>query len=278
MSRDAWFEAQYDNRGAVPDHRSIYQRRAEWSHRVRLRRRCFLDVAYGPGELHKFDMFPSDGPSRAVVSFIHGGYWRSRDKSDFSFLADVLCPRGWTLAVPNYSLCPVSSVEQAVRDMLQAHAWLHANAGAYGGDGDRILAVGHSAGGQLAAMMAACDWDEYAPGLPVDLVKGVLAISGIYDLMPLRRTTMNHDLGLDANAARVASPVTYRPRRRVPVVLAVGESESNEFHRQCRLLGNRWSHCVRDTIVVPGANHFTVLDALSTQDGLLLKAIEELTP
>lgn len=276
MSRDAWFETQYDNRGAVPEHGAIYERRAQWSHRVRLRRRCFLDVPYGAGDLQKLDMFPSDRPSRAVMSFIHGGYWRSRDKSDFSFLADVFCPRGFTLAIPNYSLCPAATVEQAVRDTLLAHAWLHANAASYGGDGARIVAAGHSAGGQLAAMMAACDWADYAPGLPVDLVKGVLAISGIYDLMPLRRTTMNRDLGLDENAARVASPVTYRPRRCVPVVLAVGEAESNEFQRQCRLLGSLWSHCVRETIVLPGANHFTVLDAMSTDDGALVKAIEGL--
>jgi arylformamidase len=276
LNRDAWFETQYDNRGAVPDHPAIYEEREQWSRRVRLRRRCYLDVPYGSGEMHALDIFPSDGSSRAVVSFIHGGYWRSRDKTDFSFLADALCPEGYTLAVPNYALCPAATVEQAVRDMLLAHAWLYRNIGAYGGDPGRILVAGHSAGGQLAAMMAACDWADYAPGLPPDLVKGVLAISGIYDLMPLRRTSMNRDLRLDENAARVASPVTYHPRRRVPVVLAVGEAELTEFHRQCRLLGGRWSHCVREMRVLPGANHFTVLDALSARDGELVGVLADL--
>lgn len=276
MADDAWFEAQYDNRGAVPEHATIYAERAERSRRARLRRRCFLDVPYGDGPLQRLDVFPSSGPSRAVASFIHGGYWRSRDKSDFSFLADPLCAAGFTLVVPNYALCPASSVEQAVRDMLAAHAWIHARIGSYGGDGSRLLVAGHSAGAQLAAMMAACDWPAYAPGLPADLVKGVLAISGIYDLMPLRRTSMNADLRLDENAARVASPVSYRPARPVPVVTAVGTEESAEFQRQCRALGSCWPRCVRRSLHLSGANHFTILASLESPEGVLHQALQEL--
>jgi len=217
------------------------------------------------------------GRDAPVVVFIHGGYWRWLDKSDFSYLAQTLCPAGYTLVLPNYSLCPAASVEQAIRDTLAAHAWVYRNIRSYGGDPRRIFVAGHSAGGQLAAMMVACDWQDYASDLPAGLVRGALAISGIYDLMPLRRTAMNADLRLDENAARVASPVTYRPSRGVPVITAVGEAESTEFQRQCRLLGSQWPRCVRKSVTVPHANHFTILDGLSRPDGTLMQALRELT-
>ena len=125
-------------------------------------------------------------------------------------------------------------------------------------------------------MMAACEWSRYEPGLPADLVKGAFAVSGIYDLMPLRRTSMNADLRLDENAARVASPVTYFPSRPVPVLTAVGAEESAEFRRQAQLLANHWPHCSRGCIVVPGANHFTIVERLAERKGVLFDALLEL--
>ena len=275
-SEDAWFEAQYNVRAAVPQHEEILAGYQERSRLARLRLPCYLDVAYGTGPLETLDVFPASGPSRAVLVFIHGGYWRSRDKADFAFLAAALCPAGFTLVLPNYALCPAVSIETIVRQMLAAHAWVYRNIGAYGGSPQRLLAAGHSAGGQLAAMMAACDWHRHEPDLPPDLVKGALAVSGLYDLMPLRRTSMNRDLRLDENAARVASPVTYRPSRSVPVITAVGERESNEFKRQNRLLVEHWPHCRCRALEVPGADHFTILEHLARTDGMLFEALEEL--
>ena len=276
MADDAWFENQYNARAAVPGYVEIFARQAALSRQVRLRRTCYLDVPYGEGAMETLDVFSRAGSSRAVVSFIHGGYWRSRDKSDLSYVADALCDAGFTCVLPNYGLCPQVTIEHIVRQMLKAHAWLYRNAHLYGGNPARLLVCGHSAGGHLAAMMAACDWSDYEPGLPPDLVKAALAISGIYDLMPLRRTSMNADLGLDENAALVASPVTYKPSRPVPVVTAVGAEESNEFRRQCMLLRECWPHCVREPIVVPCLNHFSILDSFAQPDGVLFRTVERL--
>jgi len=273
---DRWFEQQYNARAAVPGHVEVFTRGAERSRRARLHQRCYLEVAYGDGALEAMDIFPSAGPSRGLLSFIHGGYWRSRDKADFSYLASAFCKRGYTVAIPNYALCPQVTIEHIVRQMLKAHAWLHRNAGDYGARDVPMVVCGHSAGGHLAAMMAACDWHRYEPGLPADLVSGALAVSGIYDLMPLKRTSMNADLRLDENAAMVLSPVTYLPSRAVPVVSAVGAEESGEFQRQCSLLHERWPHCVGTPLVVPGANHFTIVESLAQAESPLFAAAEGL--
>ncbi len=273
---DDWFEMQYNARAAVPQHAEIYADYAERSRRSRRNRPCYLDVAYGEDAMEVMDIFPASGAGRAVLTFIHGGYWRSRDKADFSFLADTLCPAGFTLALANYALCPDASIEQIVRQMLAAHAWVYRNVAAFGGDPRRLLVSGHSAGAHLAAMMAACEWERYEPDLPTDLVKGALAVSGIYDLMPLRRTSMNADLRLDENAARVVSPVSYRPSRGVPVVAAVGELESGEFRRQNRLLTQHWPGCRCEAIEIPGANHFTILQRLGRSDGELRQVLDRL--
>lgn len=270
---DAWFETQYNARDAVPEHPAIFAAYEAHSRRTRLRQPCYLDVAYGDGERETLDVFPSRGAARAVLTFIHGGYWRSRDKADFSFVAEALCALGFTVVLPNYTLCPQVSVEHIVRRMLAAHAWVYRNIAAYGGTPQRLLVSGHSAGGHLAAMMAACDWGRYEADLPPDLVKGALVISGIYDLMPLRRTSMNAELRLDENAARVVSPVTYRPARAIPLVAAVGALESSEFQRQSALLGEHWPRCRCERIEVGGADHFTILQALAHPEGELTRAL-----
>ena len=117
---DVWFETQYNARASVPEHAEIFAGYQERSRRARLSLPCYLDVAYGDDAAETLDVFPSGGPSRAVLTFIHGGYWRSRDKADFSFLAAALCPAGFTLVVPNYALCPAVSIETIVRQMLAA--------------------------------------------------------------------------------------------------------------------------------------------------------------
>ena len=273
---DGWFEAQYNARAAVPEFPEIFARGEARARRTRIDLPCYLDVPYGDGALETLDVFPAVGPSRGVLTFIHGGYWRSRDKSDFSMLARAYCPSGITLVIPNYALCPAVTIEHIIRQMLKAHAWVYRSIGAYGGNADRIVVSGHSAGGHLAAMMAACEWDEFERGLPGDLIKGAMAISGIYDLMPLRRTSMNSDLKLDENAARVASPATYLPSRPVPVITAVGAKESAEFRRQAQLLAARWSHCSRGCIVLPRTNHFTIVERFGERRGELFDALLDL--
>lgn len=271
-SLDEHLDREYDARAAVPEVGAILERWAQRSRAVRCDEPCFLDVPYGTAPAERIDLFPARGRSRALLVFVHGGYWRSRDKAEFSFLAPAFTREGVSLAVVGYSLCPAVSVEHIVRQMRAAHAWLWRHAGRYGADASNLHVSGHSAGGHLAAMMAACDWPRHESGLPTGLVKGVLALSGLYDLTPLLRTRINADLRLDENAARLLSPVAREPAHAVPVFTAVGADETAEFHRQARLLAQRWPRCVVGAVPAPGCNHFTILDALADPASRLFRA------
>ena len=255
-------EEQYNVRAAIPEHPEFFVRWMERSHRARQALACEIDVAYGPGPGEKLDIFPARGRCRALLTFIHGGFWRALDKSDFSFIAGPYVERGVTVAVVNYALAPVVTVETIVQQMLAAHGWIYRNCKRYCVPRDRIYVSGHSAGGHLTAMMLAAVWSAYASDLPDDLVKGGLAVSGIYDLAPLLKVSFNSDMRLDAAAVKKLSPVHYRPLRAVPLYTSVGGAESAEFRRQNRLIGSTWDHCFRRDIPMPGFHHLSVMEQL----------------
>jgi arylformamidase len=209
--------------------------------------------------------------------FIHGGYWRSLDKKDFSFLAPALVDGGISLAVVNYDLCPKVSMEEIVRQMLRASRWLWLHAEDYGMDQDRLYVGGHSAGGHLTAMLMTALWPVFDPQLPKDLWKGGLAISGLYDLRPLVDIDwLNVDLRLDETSAMRLSPAFMPPATRAPVMTAVGGDESSEFLRQNALLGERWRGAFAGDIPMPGKNHFSVVDGLADQASPLFQGVRKL--
>jgi arylformamidase len=262
----AFLNREYNNRELVPDHGQYFARWAETSARARSTMTCHLDVRYGdmPGET--MDIFPARKGDGSCMMFIHGGYWRSLDKKDHSFLAPALVDGGVSLAVVNYDLCPKVSIEDIVQQMLRASRWLWLHAEEYGMDQDRLYVGGHSAGGHLTAMLMCALWPVFDRQLPKDLWKGGLAISGVYDLRPLLHVDMlQPDLRLDEASALRLSPAFMTPATRAPVMTAVGGNESSEFLRQNALIGERWRAAFAGDIPMPGAHHFSVLDGLANQ-------------
>jgi len=260
----AWLGSQYNNRALVPDHPRYFARWAETSARARETLECRLDIAYGNAPGEKLDFFPAKRGDGACMTFIHGGYWRSLDKKDFSFLAPPWVEAGVSVAVVNYDLCPKVTIEEIVREMLRASRWLWLRAGELGFDRERLYVSGHSAGGHLVAMLMAALFPVFDPRLPKDLWKGGLAISGVYDLTPLPEVDfLQGDLRLDAESARRVSPVFLPPATRSPVMTSVGGEESDEFRRQNALLGKRWQAAFAGDIPMPGKNHFSVVDGLA---------------
>ena len=256
----------YNNRELVPDHPQYFARWAESSQHARATMTCHLDLRYGDAPGEAIDLFPARKGDGSCLMFIHGGYWRSLDKKDFSFLAPTLVDGGISAAVVNYDLCPKVSMEEIVRQMLRASRWLWLHAEDYGMDQDRLYVGGHSAGGHLTAMLMAAIWPVFDPQLPKDLWKGGLAISGLYDLRPLVDIDwLNVDLRLDEASAMRLSPAFMPPATRAPVMTCVGGDESSEFLRQNTLLGERWRSAFAGDIPMPGKNHFSVVDGLADQ-------------
>jgi arylformamidase len=273
----AQFSRLYNNRELVPDHARYLSRWAEESKRARDIMTSHLDLRYGdmPGET--IDLFPARKGDGSCLMFIHGGYWRSLDKRDFSWLAPALVDGGISLAVVNYDLCPAVSIEDIVQQMLRASRWLWLHAEEFGMDQDRLYVGGHSAGGHLTAMLMCALWPVFDRQLPKDLWKGGLAVSGLYDLRPLIDVDfLQADLRLDDEAARRLSPALMPPATRAQLMTCVGGDESSEFHRQNALLRERWRAAVAESIPMPGRNHFSVLDALADEGSALFAGARRL--
>jgi len=267
----------YNNRELVPDHAQYFARWAEAAQRARATMTSHLDLRYGDAPGEALDLFPARKGDGSCLMFIHGGYWRSLDKKDFSFLAPALVDGGISLAVVNYDLCPKVSMEEIVRQMLRASRWLWLHAEDYGMDQDRLYASGHSAGGHLTAMLMCAVWPVFDRQLPKDLWKGGLALSGLYDLRPLIDIDwLNVDLRLDETSAMRLSPAFIPPATRAPVMTSVGGDESSEFLRQNALLGERWRGVFAGDIAMPGRNHFSVVDGLAEQASPLFQGVRKL--
>ena len=271
-------EREYNARASIPEHPQIFARWAEQSAAVRRLRACVIDLNYGETAAEKLDLFPASRDGAPLLVFIHGGYWRSLDKSDFAWVAPPFTNHGVSVALLNYGLAPKTPMEEIVRQMLRAHAWLYRNGDRLGFDPSRIYVSGHSAGGHLTAMMMAALWPAYAPDLPADLVKGGLAVSGIYDLEPLRHAPfIQADLKLTAARARLLSPVHLPPATDRPLYTAVGALESGEFRRQTALIGKAWPRSLAREIRLPGLHHLNVIDELANVASPLFDAALEMT-
>lgn len=265
-----WHNRMYNNRALVPDFAAHFAHWQSASAAARQSLSAQLDLPYGDGPGETLDIFPAAQPNAPVVVFIHGGYWRSLDKFDHSFVAPALRNMGACVVVVNYALCP-GSPEQPVTipdialQMAKATAWVSRQIGEHGGDRSNITVIGHSAGGHLAAMLLACDWKKVGRDLPAALVRKALSISGLFDLEPIRKTPfVQVDLRITPAHVRMASPAKWqRPRQRVLYTVAGGD-ESPEFLRHNRLIHQAWGpKTVPVCEDLSGLNHFSIVTDLT---------------
>lgn len=226
-------DKQYDIGAATPGRESFIQRAVTESEKTRRKLNCKLDIHYGPSLDETLDIFPAQQADPPVLVFIHGGYWRALTSKEFSFIANSFVENGITVVVSNYSLCPKVSISEITRQNRAVIAWLARHIEEYNGDPDNIYVSGHSAGGHLTAMICSTDWQgEY--GLPQGIVKGGLAISGLFDLRPFRYSFLQPTLSLSHEIIMRESPCFTIPETGPGMILSVGEKETAEFHRQAQ--------------------------------------------
>jgi arylformamidase len=274
---DMDYEAEYNNRARVPECEEIFLRWARDAENYRAdtlkEGRAELGLAYGDTPRQTLDLFlPQGGATAPLALFVHGGYWRSLDPSLFSHVARGLNTRGIAVAVAGYDLCPIVTIADIIEQMRRACAFLWQR---FGG---RLLVYGHSAGGHLAACMVATDWPSLYPKAPADLVPVGYAVSGLFDLAPLLKTSVNQDLKLDAETARAVSPQFWPlPPGRV-LETAVGALESSEFRRQSRAVAEAWKQGGAETRFqeIAAMNHFTIADALADPQNPMTARVAEL--
>lgn len=271
----AEIDRQFNLRARWPDHTATFARWAQESAQIRARLDCRLDLAYGGSPGCRLDFFPAPGARPPLLAFIHGGYWQSLDKGDFSTLAPAFIETGIAFASLNYDLVPGVRLSEIVGQVQRALTWLHGEAAVLGFDAERIFVAGHSAGGHLAVMAASGAGAGAEPGPPSGLIKGTCSISGVYDLRPVRLSYHQEALDLTQEEAGALSPVLRVPAQAAPLICAVGAEETEEFLIQQDELVAAWraGGLRASTVALPGRQHFTAVDALGENDHPLFQAV-----
>ena len=233
-------------------------------------------VAYGPTPSETLDIFPAEKLCSPIHIFFHGGYWHSLTSRDFAFVAEGLVRNGITAVLVNYALCPSVSIDEIVRQSRAAAAWTYRNAEDFGGNPEQITVSGHSAGGHLTGMLLSTDWGKNY-GLPPNLIKGFLPVSGLFDLKPFPFSWLQPKLLLTSEQVLRNSPVFLKPVYSPHVMVAVGADESHEFQRQSKnyTIFLQKHGVPAEYLSMPGKNHFNIIHDFLGDGGPLCKKIIE---
>ncbi len=272
-------DRQYNVRAGIPETQDIFERWRTTSASTRAQYASALteDIKYGDAGQQAIDYFSVSMPGQPLIAFIHGGYWQSLDKAHFSYLAEAYIKVGLNFAAIDYRLAPSVTMDDIVEDCTQAVAFLARHAGDLGFDPKRLVLTGSSAGGHLVAQMVSTDWTAH--DLPDSTIKAGCALSGLYDLEPIRLCYLNKVIGMDKDMARRNSPVHNVPRKAPPLVLSYGGAETSEFECQQTDYAQAWrSNGLACSILQQAdGHHFDMVDRLGDSSAELFSAVCSLT-
>jgi arylformamidase len=259
-------DAAYNNNLAVANSAALIERRNAAAAAFRKAHPAGLDVPYGPAPRQRWDLFAARTPSAPCLVFIHGGYWQRNTREDFAAFAEGIMAHGWSAAMPGYTLAPDVSLKAIVGEIGQALDWLAADGPKHGLGSGPIVVSGWSAGGHLTAM-----------ALSHPRVTAGLAISGVFELAPIRDTYLNEKLRLTDDEIATLSPLRL-PVVPKPLAVAYGTGELPALIADSRDVHARRAAAGAPGPLVPisGADHFTILEELRRPDGALVRAAREL--
>jgi arylformamidase len=226
---------------------------------------------YGPTPAERMEVFRANATSAPVQIFVHGGAWRRGAASDYSFLAETFIRSGIHFVAVDFAAVTAVEGDLSVlaTQVMRAIAWAYTNAWKFGGDPDQLFLAGHSSGAHLAAVAATADWA--ASGVPGNILKGGLLVSGMYDLKPVRLSARSSYVKLDDGSEEALSPIRHLDRLQAPLVVAWGSAESPEFIRQGQTFvsaGNALGKQIGG-VQIDGLNHFEALNTLVEKQSVI---------
>ena len=258
-------DAAYDNNAAVKNSAALIAERNRMSETLRASRKSFLDVPYGDRERTKIDLYPADDKTAACLVFLHGGYWQRNSREVFAMLVEGVAAHGWSVAIPGYSLAPDASLTEIVTEISRSLDWLAQNGGSYGISGPVVLS-GWSAGAHLVAM-----------ALEHPRVTAGLAISGVYDLVPIRDTGLNNALKLtDQEIARLSPLRLPAVHKRLDIAYGTAELPALVFDAIQLHEARMAAGAPGNLFPIEGADHFSILGELRRPDGALVDIARKL--
>ena len=230
---------EYNARGTVSDYTIFNRQNEAFSQEARDSIDCLVDVPYGKHSDEILDIFPA-GKNAPIFVYIHGGYWRANSQKQAAAMAPNFVKHGISVVPINYSLAPGASLDTITTQCRSAVAWVWKNGKEiFDADVDRVFVGGTSAGGHLTGMILSEGWHN-TENVPVDFLKGALALNGIFDLEPVRLSEPNQWIKLDEESARRNSPIHHLPKYGCPLVVSYGGSETSEFKRQSNIYAAAW--------------------------------------
>jgi arylformamidase len=271
----AELDAAYDQSAYAPNREQLLARNAWNSERPRARLGAPRRYAYGPTPIEGLDVYPTRRPGAPINIFIHGGAWRGSVAKNNAIAAELFVNAGAHYVVPDFSWVQDvgGSLLPLADQVRRAVAWVYRNAADFGGDAQQLYVSGFSSGAHLAGVLLTTDWAEDF-GLPADLLKAGLCMSGMYDLKPVRLSSRSRYVAFTDEMEQALSPQRHLDKLRAPVVLTYGTLETPEFQRQSRdfaaaltAIGKRV-----EVLVGEGYNHFELYETLATPYGLLGRA------
>ena len=262
----AALDIQYNSRGTVPDVSVYLADYAARTSQAKAQLHCLENLHYGDGANELLDIYPATQPSAPVMVYLHGGDWRALSKEDSGFAAPAFVAKGAMFVVLDFTLVPHTTLPAMGAQVLHALLWLQTHVAAHGGDPQRIHIAGHSSGANLVGQLLM--------NAPAGLIKSAVFISGLGDLEPVRLSFRNKKLNLSADLAAQVSLLKHQPGRVCPLLVAVGQNETEDYRRQSRDVAEHWRAQGNDCELfeLPGRHHFDAVLEWADPQSELFKA------